>query len=401
MRLPFFVCLAILITSARADWKQWRGPERTGIVAGEAWPASLSGLREIWRVPLGPSYSGPVMDARAVYTTESTDQEREVAHAIDRKTGKKLWSSDWPGYLSVPFFAKRNGNWIRATPTLDDGFLYVSGMQDVLVCLEASSGAVKWRVDFPKDHGAKQQGFGFVTSPLIDGDAIYTHAGAGLCRLKKATGALVWRSLDDEGGMSGGSFSSPMVATLRATRQLVVQGRKALVGLDLATGQEKWSQEIKAFRGMNIFTPIVQGNRIFTSAYGGLSQAWDHAASGAPSLAWEHKAEGYMSTPVVIAGKVFMHLRNQRFTCLDLATGVQNWVTDEKFGDYWSMIAQGDRILALDSNGTLRLIKANAQKFEVIDTKKLGDAEMWAHLALDGRTLVVRELNALIAYQWE
>jgi outer membrane protein assembly factor BamB len=31
-----------------------------------------------------------------------------------------------------------------------------------------------------------------------------------------------------------------------------------------------------------------------------------------------------MSTPVVIDGHAYLHLRSQRFTCVDLATGKQN-----------------------------------------------------------------------------
>ena len=102
-------------------------------------------------------------------------------------------------------------------------------------------------------------------------------------------------------------------------------------------------------RLFGIQTPVIQGNRLFTTAYQGTSQAWDLSDSaGSPGviLAWEQKAEGYMSTPVVVGGKVFLHLRNKKFTCLDLATGKQDWITDQKFGEYWSLIAQGSRLAA-------------------------------------------------------
>ena len=210
--------------------------------------------------------------------------------------------------------------------------------------------------------------------------------------------------MNDGGGMMGGSFSSPVVATIAGQRQLVVQGRQNLAGIDIETGRVYWSQEIKAFRGMNIFTPVVKGNRLFTSAYGGLSQAWDVEKSGttfAVKPAWEHKAEGYMSTPVVVSGKIFMHLRNQRLTCLDFATGTQLWISEEKFGEYWSLIAQGNKILALDAKGSIRLFRANPGKFELLAERKLGSAEMWAHVARAGSTLVVRELDALVSYSWE
>lgn len=394
--------LLLITTAAQAGWNQWRGPKRDGSYAGAPWPEKLSGLREKWRVPLGASYSGPVTNGKLVFTTESRDKQFELAHAVDAATGKIVWTAQWEGYQGVPFFAAKNGDWMRSTPTVDDTALYVCGMKDVLVALDTASGKERWRVDFPKDLKAAPQSFGYVCSPLLDGDALYTHAGAGLCKLNKADGKLLWRSLDDGGGMMGGSFSSPVLATLGGRRQVVAQGRTALSGLDPDSGTMLWTQPVKAFRGMNIFTPVVHGNRIFTSAYDGSSQAWDVSKDAGlkTALAWEHKSEGYMSTPVVIRGKVFMHLRNRRFSCLDLATGEQHWVSEQKFGEYWSLVYQGDRILALDQNGTLYLIRANPAKLEILDERRLTKEECWAHLAVDGNMLYVRELKALVAYEW-
>ncbi len=51
---------------------------------------------------------------------------------------------------------------------------------------------------------------------------------------------------------------------------------------------------------------------------------------------WRNKAKGYMSTPVVHGGMAYLHLGNQRLTCIDLKTGVSHW-TSEPFGRYWSM----------------------------------------------------------------
>lgn len=44
------------------DWPQWRGPARDGTVPGPTWAASFSSTppRQLWRIILGPSYSGPI-----------------------------------------------------------------------------------------------------------------------------------------------------------------------------------------------------------------------------------------------------------------------------------------------------------------------------------------------------
>ena len=406
LTLPVLTLFSLtgLTDSARADWPQWRGPDRTGIVKGDAWPADFSKLEAVWEVPLGPSYSGPIITGKLVFTTESVDKRLERVNAVDRATGRTVWTAEWEGYQGVPFFASRNGDWIRSTPAWDGKDLFVAGMRDVLVSLDGATGKENWRVDFVSEFKKPAPGFGFVCSPLVDGKYVYVQAGAAFRKLDKATGKVIWSTLEEKGGAMDSAFSSPVLTKINGQPQVLVQTRAALCGVDPANGAVLWSQPIKAFRGMNIQTPVLQGNRLFTTAYQGQSQAWDVSGSaGSPgvALAWEHKAEGYMSTPVVIGGKVFLHLRNKKFTCLDLATGAQEWITDRKFGDYCSLIAQGSRLLALDENGMLYLIQADPREFKLLAEKKLAGEETWAHLAIDGDLIVIRSLKKLQAFRWK
>lgn len=385
-------------------WPQWRGPQRDGQIAGPAWPTSLAegSLALLWRVPLGPSYSGPIVSVDSIYVTETQDAAREVVRALDRETGRQSWEASWNGALSVPFFAKSNGDWIRSTPAWDGDRLYVAGMRDVLVCLASRSGDIHWQVDFVKEQGTPLPSFGFVSSPFVDGAFVYVQAGGGLCKLDKATGKILWKSLGDGGGMNGSAFSSPFLATIAGRRQLLVQTREKLAGVDLDTGDVLWSQTIPAFRGMNILTPTVSGDSVFTSTYGGKSLLVTISSGDGRLVAaetWSNKSSGYMSSPLIIDGHVYLHLQNQRFTCIELATGKTCW-TSKPFGKYWSHVANGDRILALDERGELFMIRANPEKFELLDSRKVSEAPTWAHLAVVNQDLVVRELNAVAVYRW-
>jgi outer membrane protein assembly factor BamB len=326
-----------------------------------------------------------------------------VVRALDRKTGKELWSTNWQGAMKVPFFAKSNGDWIRSTPAWDGDSLYVAGMRDVLVCLDAGSGAIRWRKDFPAELKTEIPAFGFVCSPLVTSNALFVQAGGGVVRLDKKSGDIRWRSMTDGGGMNGSAFSSPVLARLAGVDQLVVQTRTHLAGLDPESGKELWSTPVEAFRGMNILTPtVVSSNRLFTSTYGGKTLAYDILREGERFVvqpAWSFKAQGYMTSPVLIDGHAYLHLRNQRALCIDAATGTEKWTSGEGFGKYWSLIAAKDRILALDERGILFLLAANPTKLEILDKRKLGD-DTWAHLALAGDQLFIRELKALAAYDW-
>jgi outer membrane protein assembly factor BamB len=398
-----FVLTTVL---AAADWPQWRGPTRDGRLPDAVWPESLAEnhLSAAWRLDLGPSYSGPVVDSVRVYVTESKDQAYEAVLAVDRSTGETLWRTEWEGYVRVPFFARANGDWIRSTPALDGDRLFVAGMRDVLLCLDVNSGDIVWQVDFVRDTGAPVPAFGFVASPLVVEDWVYVQAGASLAKLDKRTGKIIWRALRDEGGMWGSAFSSPVLATLAGHEQCVVQTREKLAGVDPETGEVLWAQPIKAFRGMNILTPVVVGNDLFTTAYGGRAQGFTVEAGDAGwglKERWQGRAEGYMSTPVVIGHHAYLHLRNQRVTCLDVRTGEAQWTTDERFGKYWSLVAGRDQILALDERGWLYLLRQNPERFELLDSRRLTEQEAWAHLAVSGKDLYVRDLGGLTAWRWK
>ncbi len=390
--------------AADSTWPQWRGPQRDGQVHGAEWPDQLveDHLQSIWQVELGPSYSGPIVAEDRIFVTETKDRKLEVVRALDRTTGKQLWEASWDGSLSVPFFAKSNGDWIRATPAYDGERLYVAGMRDVLVCLNASNGKEIWRVDFVKLFESPVPAFGFVSSPLVIGDYVYVQAGAGLVKLNKLTGEVLWRTLKDDGGMFGSAFSSPVLATIAGTPQLLVQTRNLLAGVDPENGRVYWEQEITAFRGMNILTPTAFGDRVFTSSYGGRSFCFNVTRNGEEwkiSETWTNKAQGYMSSPILIDEHIFMHLRNQRLTCLNAETGEERWTTTP-FGKYWSMVTNGKKILALDERGELLLIRAAPDAFDLLDRRQIGE-DSWAHLAVCGDLIFVRELDAVTAYRWK
>ena len=406
--LLFLVTLlpsALLNGETPSDWNQWRGPGRDGLVAGPQWPKSLNEatLTSLWKVELSPSYSGPVVSDSMVFVTGTEGKKTELVYALDRVTGEEIWRVEWPGALSVPFFAASNGSWIRSTPAFDGESLFVAGIRDVLVSLNAKTGEEQWRVNFVETLESPLPAFGFASSPLLDGDSLYVQAGASFIKLDKNTGKVIWRVLQDKGGMMGSAFSSPIIATLGGKRQIVVQTRLKLAGVEPQEGSVLWEQEVPNFRGMNILTPVAFGDALFTSSY--QNKSWLYKASEANGKfqveeAWSNNAQGYMSTPVVIDGHAYLHLGNRRFTCIKLDTGERTW-TSKPFGKYCSMVAQKDRILALDQRGILLLIKANPNEFEVLDERKVSDEETWAHIAVSGEEVFVRDLNALHVFRWK
>lgn len=394
--------LATQSTSLLADdWTQWRGPSRDGTIRQGDWPDTLDGMAEVWRKPLQPSYSGPVVANGRVFVTETRDTTTEAVTALQLNDGAEIWSQSWPGSMKVPFFAAANGSWIRSTPAISNNRILVAGMRDVLVCFDATSGTELWRNDFVATQKSELPSFGFVCSPLIVDDVAYVQAGGGLLKVSMETGQVIWRSLADGGGMYGSAFSSPVISEVAGTVQLLVQTRKELAGVDPQDGRKLWSVEVPAFRGMNILPPTVHQDSIFTSSYGGGSFRFDLKKSGDEwqvTQKWKNTVQGYMSSPMVFGDHVYLHLKNRRFTCMDLESGSQKW-SSRPFGKYWSAVAMDDRILALDERGELLLIQPNDKEFTVMGQRSVA-SNAWAHLAVVDDFVLVRDLEALIVLRW-
>ncbi len=389
--------------SETAEWNQWRGPERNGNVEGDLWPTDFSGLDNQWRVELGKGYSGPLVVGDRIFVAESIDKKTEAIRALDRNSGEQLWIASWPGRGKVPFFAAKNGDWIRSTPLHDGEAIYVGGMEEILFKFDAATGGELWRVDFPQRFGTKIPDFGFVSSPLIDGDALFVQAANSIVKLDRQTGETLWRQLAESTDIfSSGAFSSPVLAEIAGTRQLLVQTREVLFGLDSESGEVLWQQLVPHFRGMNILTPVVHQDHVLTSSYRNGTYLYRIEKSGddfSSREVWKNKVQGYMSSPVIVDGHAYLHLGNGRLACLDLATGKETWIS-KPFGKYWSLAVQGDRLLALDSGGEVHLLQANPDALKVLDSQQVSDRSTWAHLAIRGDQIFVRDLEGVTAYRW-
>ncbi len=195
------------------------------------------------------------------------------------------------------------------------------------------------------------------------------------CRL--ADGKVIWKTLENgEGMMSSGAFSSPTIATIADKRQLVVQTREELCGVDLETGDVLWKQPIEAFRGMNILDAAgdrrsrlhVRSQREGTTVRDP-SDGRGRLASRTKSGCRNRKLT--CRVRCLIGDSIFLHLKNQRVTSLSALT--DRFVGPvHRFGKYWSMVSNGDQILALDNGGDLLLIQAS-------------DSELAVHRSNEGR----------------
>ncbi len=305
--------------------------------------------------------------------------------------------------MQVAQLGARMGSWIRATPAYDGESLYVAGMPDLLVCLDATSGKRRWLVDFRQRYDTPLPELGFVCSPLVIGNTVYVQAADSFVAVDKESGDSRWRCLerDDKGQ---GSYSSPDFAVIHERPQLLVANIDALAGVDPTTGTVLWHRVLDSYDQGCILAPIAYHGGIFTSTRASRTGYYPLQLDDGEfrlSDGWKNKLVAYMSSPVVIGDFAFLHLKNGRFACVDLRNGNTNWISDRPFGTYCSMVWHEDRILALTNEGQLLLIASRPDEFVLVDSRLITAAETWGFIAVAGQQIFIRERDALVAYQWQ
>jgi outer membrane protein assembly factor BamB len=159
---------------AATGWPQWRGPNRdgksldTGLL--KAWPEG--GPKQAWKVDgLGAGYSTVSIGGGLIYTTglvELTPGDKKTSRlfltAVDLD-GELKWHKD----LCEAFIGSYRG--ARATPTYDNGNLYLQSGKGLLGCYDAKTGETKWTKDKGVRREARELGLRRVhTDPWRSGD---------------------------------------------------------------------------------------------------------------------------------------------------------------------------------------------------------------------------------------
>jgi outer membrane protein assembly factor BamB len=413
-RIAFTMFAVLLFTSpSRAeDWPRWRGPRGDGSWNApklpDKWPAT--GLKTIWKQPVGGGYAGVTVADGRVYTLDleapiapkpkdKDDRKPDGTERVlcfDAATGDRLWSHSYPvkyGYLG----GYANGP--RTSPTIHDGKVYTLGAVGHLFCFDAKTGKVLWQHDTVAKFKAQVPEWGFAGSPVIDGGNLIVHLGAkdGGCVIAfdRATGKEKWRSLDDPAG-----YCTPAVFDTPAGRALVLWTPKNVHALDPATGKALWKVPYVVSYGVAIASPIYRDGIVFVTGYWEGSKAiklgpkpTDH------ELIWTDakNLRGLMAQPLYRDGHVYTMDKDAGLTCFELKTGKKLWDDDNQLtpksrNPHASIVwlNDGDRALALNSIGELVLLRLNTKGYAEESRTKVLNGQVWGHPALAGRFLFAK-----------
>ena len=386
-------------TASAADWPQFLGPTRDG-VSTETVAAWTAPPKVLWRQPLGEAHSSPVVAGGVVYAFfKPASKNEDALAAFKADTGENLWTKSYARAAFTPPF----GNGPRGTPAVVEGRVYTLGSTGVLACWDAKTGEVVWKVETLADFAAKNLFFGVSTSPIVVGDAVVVMVGgpdAGVVGFDKATGKVLWKATSDPS-----SYAGP---TLLATdpAQLVTLTGSHVRSLS-SDGKLLWSFPFKDKLNESSTTPVRVGDLVVASSVtaGSVGLKLPTAAGQKPEQVWKNPAlTCYFSTPVPVGTDLYMingqaTLLNASITlrCVDSLTGKVRW-EKPKVGKYHAALLRtaDAKLLMLDDLGNLKLIQPDAAGYQELATAKIC-GETWAHPALSGGVVYVRDDKELIA----
>ncbi|MBS1788890.1 MAG: PQQ-like beta-propeller repeat protein [Acidobacteria bacterium] len=402
-RINFCLLLIFVLTlvqAARAqDWTQWRGANRDGTIAGfvapKVWPEQL---KSKWKIQVGVGHASPLVVGKQVFL-HSRQGENEVVAAYDLETGKSLWQDSYPVAYTMNPAATGHGKGPKSTPIVSGGKLYTLGITGVLSCYDTAKGKLLWRKDFGQKFGAKAPFFGTAMSPMVDRGLLIVHAGGndqgGMVALDAATGAEKWTWTGD-----GPGYASPIVVEIAGKRQIVTQSQKNIVGIWEDNGGLLWNIPFDTEYVQNIVTPIRYKDLLIFSGINkgvfavrvGWKDKW------VTETVWHNKEVGmYMNSPVLSGNLLFgmSHKNKGQFFCLDAATGKTLWTGDPRQGENAAMLIAGDTIFSLTNDADLLITSAAAKGATVIKKYKVANSPTWAHPAIVGNRMLIKDENSL------
>ena len=435
VKMSRFLFLFLISVLHAEDWPQFRGPNASGLAVDKATVTSWDvekGMNVLFQkgVP-GVAHSSPIVCGDRVYLTTAVapsdpklklglygevgsapkdpKQEWRIL-AFDKKSGELIYNK--LGHEAVPRSQRHpKATQCNSTPATDGKFIVAYFGSEGIFCFDME-GELQWK----KDLGEMNSGFfkmptaqwGFASSPIIhEGKAVI------LCDVQKDSflGVIDLTSGDWEWKKERSdvpTWSTPSIAKVGETTQILVNGWRHTGAYDFKTGEEVW--KLSGGGDIPVPTPVV-GEKFayFTSAHGRFRpmRAIRLRAKGdiTPSavkevnehIPWVHHRMGnYMQTPLLVGKHLYGCNDRGVLTCFSAQDGAI--LFSERLpasGFSASLVSDGSHLYVSSEFGEVWVVKVGP-KYEEVGRVKLSGNCM-ATPAISEGVIYFRTEKSLIA----
>ena len=391
---------AAVVPAVATDWEQFRGPSRDGISSEKDLMTDWGeqGPKELWRRPIGASFSTIAAVGDRLYTLDSdpadTEKAGEFALALDAATGKTLWRQRIGDLFTEGF-----GDGPRSGPSWHDGRLYVLSSRGNFHALDAKDGKILWSVDFKKEFGAEVQTWAFTSAPLVIPDLkrVLVETGGTEGRAVAAfglDGKLLWTAIDDTV-----VYSSPVEMEIHGQRQWVFLTQTGLWSLD-QDGKTLWRAPFVPKLNIKPAPPVfVAPDLVFASA------SYDAGAKVVrvkkteegfeAEDVWEHRLmRNHFNGSVALDGHL-IGFDKATLKSIDAETGEKTWAA--RGLGMGSLIRTEDQLIILSERGKLVLAEASTESYKPLAQHQVLTGRCWTQPTLADGRIYVRNSTEIVA----
>lgn len=256
--------LGFMATAAAEDWAQFRGPNGSGVSAATGLPEEFGPEKNvIWKTPLPPGHSSPVLTKDRIFVTayakneegakgkgERVSKQDSPAKAkaddkqnykllvisLDRKTGKLLWQREVPRTRTGRL---QNVNGPASPSPVTDGTNVYAFFQEFGLVSYDAAGKQRWQYPL----GPFNMFYGFGASPILVDDKVILpvdqdNPSSYLIAVDKNSGKLRWK-VDRPVVISG--YSTPIIyQPKQGAKQIIIPESFQLSAYSVADGKRVW-----------------------------------------------------------------------------------------------------------------------------------------------------------------
>jgi outer membrane protein assembly factor BamB len=388
------------------DWPQFRGPNRDGKSAETGllrkWPAG--GPQLLWSVDgLGKGFTSVAVAEGIIYTTGMFGRDGFLfAYDLD---GRPKWK--------VPYGPEftRSYPGTRATPTVNEGRVYIFSGTGVMHCLDAKTGKKLWGLDIIEKFEGSNINWGITGSPLIVGEKLICTPGGKkgtMVALDKTSGRTIWAT-ESIGERS--AYCSPILIERGGRKLIINMVQESVICVDAEDGGLVWRYPYKTPYDTGTVTPVYHDGRIFVTSVvqrdytpGGLMLEMSEDGTKV-TRKWSNKIlDCHHGHVILLDGYLYGACWNSNTTgdwlCLDWETGTVMY--EHRWnGNKGSLIYADGMFYCYDENtGDVALVKPSPDRFDIAGSFRVtrGSGKHWAHPAISDGRLYIRHGNALMAY---
>ena len=400
----FFLTISLVGSSQEA---QWRGPNRDGTFPDtnllEEWPESGPELLQVIE-GIGRGWSSAVVHSDTIYVAGRKDST-DMLSAFDFH-GNLLWSSGYGSSWYASYPDSRN------TPTVEGDRVFITSGMGEVVCLNARSGELIWKMNPHKEFKGVLSYWGMAESLLLTDHAVICTVGgedASVVALDKHTGDLIWASQTADDARA---YASPLLIERNGNKIILVELEQNLLGINLLNGEIFWTYSLKPDSAELVSwlnhtnTPLYNKGEIFiTRGYDMDALMLSLSEDGRSiKLKWKNKIlDTHIGGVVAINGFIFgsnwQSNSKGNWVCLNWDTGEVKY-EQEWFNKGSVIYADGHLYCIEEKRGNVALVKAESSGFQVISTFRIkhGTGAYWAHPTIYNGNLLIRHGEVLMVY---